>query len=159
MTIAPGMKKYFMMATALGFILLVADLWNAVVFGLSVGGAGPFIYGGIALASGVLLVIAAFFWINRAANPLFKPLVFTILGFLLTPLKPLLPLVSWAQRTCDRSLKWFVKTVYAPTLELALDNRASVLAIAAGLDAVLEQRTHQRVTVFRPLFEIGRAHV
>jgi PhoH-like ATPase len=31
----------------------------------------------------------------------------------------------------------------------------SVLAIAAGLDAVLEQRTHQRVTVFRPLFAVG----
>jgi PhoH-like ATPase len=31
----------------------------------------------------------------------------------------------------------------------------SVLAIAAGLDAVLEQRTHHRVTVFRPLFAVG----
>jgi len=31
----------------------------------------------------------------------------------------------------------------------------SVLAIAAGLDAVLEQRSHQRVTVFRPLFAVG----
>lgn len=31
----------------------------------------------------------------------------------------------------------------------------SVLAVAAGLDAVLEQRTHQRVTVFRPLFAVG----
>lgn len=31
----------------------------------------------------------------------------------------------------------------------------SVLAIAAGLDAVMEQRTHQRVTVFRPLFAVG----
>lgn len=78
--INPGMKKYFMMASVLGFALLAADLWNAVVFGLSVGGAGPFIYGGIALASGVLLVIAAYFWINRSANPLFKPVVFGILA-------------------------------------------------------------------------------
>jgi len=31
----------------------------------------------------------------------------------------------------------------------------SVLALAAGLDAVLEQRTHTRVTVFRPLFAVG----
>lgn len=31
----------------------------------------------------------------------------------------------------------------------------SVLAVAAGLDAVLEQRSHQRVTVFRPLFAVG----
>jgi multidrug efflux pump subunit AcrB len=62
-----------------------------------------------------------------------KNLVFTVLGFFLTPLKPLMPLVTWAQRTCDRSLKWFVKTIYAPTLDLALDNRFSVLAIAVGL--------------------------
>ncbi|MEZ5218299.1 MAG: PhoH family protein [Ilumatobacteraceae bacterium] len=31
----------------------------------------------------------------------------------------------------------------------------SVLAIAAGLDAVLEQRTHKRISVFRPLFAVG----
>ena len=31
----------------------------------------------------------------------------------------------------------------------------SVLALAAGLDAVLEQRTHTRVVVFRPLFAVG----
>lgn len=78
--ISPGMKKYFMMATVLGAVLLIADIWNAVTFGLSVGGSGPFIYGGIALASGVLLVIAAYFWLSRAANPLYKPIVFAILS-------------------------------------------------------------------------------
>ncbi|HKH04485.1 MAG TPA: PhoH family protein [Acidimicrobiales bacterium] len=31
----------------------------------------------------------------------------------------------------------------------------SVLALAAGLDAVLEQRTHKRVIVFRPIFPVG----
>ena len=31
----------------------------------------------------------------------------------------------------------------------------SVLALAAGLEAVLEQRTHKRVLVFRPLFAVG----
>ena len=31
----------------------------------------------------------------------------------------------------------------------------SVLALAAGLDAVLEQRTHKRVVVFRPLYAVG----
>ena len=30
-----------------------------------------------------------------------------------------------------------------------------MLALAAGLDAVLEQRTHKRVTVFRPLYAVG----
>jgi PhoH-like ATPase len=32
----------------------------------------------------------------------------------------------------------------------------SVLALAAGLDAVLEQRTHKRVTVFRPIYAVGQ---
>jgi PhoH-like ATPase len=31
----------------------------------------------------------------------------------------------------------------------------SVLALAAGLEAVLEQRTHKRVTVFRPIYAVG----
>jgi PhoH-like ATPase len=31
----------------------------------------------------------------------------------------------------------------------------SVLALAAGLEAVLEQRTHKRLLVFRPLFAVG----
>jgi PhoH-like ATPase len=31
----------------------------------------------------------------------------------------------------------------------------SVLALAAGLDAVLEQRTHNRVIVFRPIYPVG----
>ncbi len=31
----------------------------------------------------------------------------------------------------------------------------SVMAIAAGLEAVLEQRTHKRILVFRPLFAVG----
>ncbi len=31
----------------------------------------------------------------------------------------------------------------------------SVLALAAGLDSVIEQRTHNRVIVFRPIFPVG----
>jgi HAE1 family hydrophobic/amphiphilic exporter-1 len=62
-----------------------------------------------------------------------KNLVFTIFGIVLYPLRLLLPAVAWLQRCCDRGLKWFVKTVYAPTLDLALDNRLSVLALAACL--------------------------
>ena len=31
----------------------------------------------------------------------------------------------------------------------------SVIALAAGLDAVLEQRTHKRVVIFRPLYAVG----
>jgi hydrophobic/amphiphilic exporter-1 (mainly G- bacteria), HAE1 family len=60
-----------------------------------------------------------------------KNLVFTIFGIVLYPLRLLLPAVSWLQRCCDRGLKWFVKHLYAPTLDVALDNRLSVLALAA----------------------------
>jgi len=61
-----------------------------------------------------------------------KNLVFTIFGIVLAPLRVLMPAIGWLQRTCDQGLKWFVKTLYAPALDLALDNRLSVLATAAG---------------------------
>ena len=60
-----------------------------------------------------------------------KNLVFTIFGIVLYPLRLLLPAVAWLQGVCDRGLKRFVKHVYAPALEVALDNRLSVLAGAA----------------------------
>ncbi len=53
--------------------------------------------------------------------------------FVMSPLRPLLPAVRAVQRTCDDGLKWFVKRVYAPTLEMAIDNRWAVLALAAGI--------------------------
>lgn len=62
-----------------------------------------------------------------------KNLVFTILGVVLYPLRPLLPVVAALQRVCDRGLKWFVKTLYAPFLDFALDNRLTVLAAALGI--------------------------
>ncbi|MFM8414699.1 MAG: efflux RND transporter permease subunit, partial [Planctomycetota bacterium] len=62
-----------------------------------------------------------------------KNLVFTILGIVLYPLRLLLPVVAFLQRACDRGLKWFVRHVYSPLLELALDNRYSTLALAVGI--------------------------
>jgi len=62
-----------------------------------------------------------------------KNLVFTILGVVLWPLRPLLAVVGWLQRACDRGLKWFVGRVYSPFLDFALDNRLSVVATALGL--------------------------
>jgi HAE1 family hydrophobic/amphiphilic exporter-1 len=62
-----------------------------------------------------------------------KSLVFTILGIVLYPLRPLLVVVGWLQRACDGGLKWFVKNVYAPFLDFALDNRWSVMAAALGI--------------------------
>jgi multidrug efflux pump subunit AcrB len=62
-----------------------------------------------------------------------KNLVFTIIGIVLYPLRPLLTIVSWLQRVCDRSLKWFVRHVYSPILDFALDNRYSTLALAVSI--------------------------
>jgi multidrug efflux pump subunit AcrB len=62
-----------------------------------------------------------------------KNLVFTIIGLLLYPLRPLLAVVAWLQRACDRGLKWFVKSVYSPFLDLCLDNRLSTLAAALAI--------------------------
>jgi multidrug efflux pump subunit AcrB len=45
-------------------------------------------------------------------------------------LRLLLPAVEWLQRGCDRGLKWFVRSIYAPFLEFALDNRLAVMAAA-----------------------------
>ena len=62
-----------------------------------------------------------------------KSLVFTIIGIVLYPLRPLLIVVAWLQRACDRGLKWFVKSVYSPFLDLCLDNRLSTLAAALAI--------------------------
>ena len=62
-----------------------------------------------------------------------RNLVFTIIGAVLYPLRPFLRVVSWLQQACDRGLKWFVRRVYAPCLEVALDNRLTVLATAVGV--------------------------
>jgi len=53
--------------------------------------------------------------------------------FVTSPLRPLLPVLRAVQRSCDEGLKWFVKRVYAPALEMAIDNRWAVLAFAAGI--------------------------
>ena len=62
-----------------------------------------------------------------------KNLVFTIIGIVLYPLRPLLAVVAWLQRACDGGLKWFVKHVYSPFLDLCLDNRLSTLAAALAI--------------------------
>ena len=62
-----------------------------------------------------------------------KNLVFTILGAVFWPLRFLLRGVHWLQQICDRGLKWFVRTIYAPVLDAAIDNRWSTLAAAVGV--------------------------
>jgi HAE1 family hydrophobic/amphiphilic exporter-1 len=60
-------------------------------------------------------------------------LVFSLLGIALAPLKLLLPVVAALQQACDRGLKWFVKHVYSPILDAALDHRLATLATALAI--------------------------
>jgi multidrug efflux pump subunit AcrB len=62
-----------------------------------------------------------------------KNFVFTLFGIVLYPLRPLLAVISFLQRACDRSLKWFVRHIYSPVLDVALDNRFATLALAASI--------------------------
>ncbi len=62
-----------------------------------------------------------------------KSLVFTLLGIVLYPLRILLPVVAFLQRACDLGLKWFVRRIYSPVLDLALDNRLATLAAAVSV--------------------------
>ena len=62
-----------------------------------------------------------------------KSLVFTIFAIVLYPLRIFLPAIGWLQNKSDRGLKWFVKKIYAPLLEISLKNRLTVLALAIGM--------------------------
>ena len=74
--------------------------------------------------------------------------VFTLLGVVLYPLRLLLPVVAFLQRTCERSLKWFVRHIYSPVLDFALDNRYSTLALAVGVLLVAMGIVSSGVTPF-----------
>jgi len=76
-------------------------------------------------------------------------LLFRVFGVVFYPLKLLLPWVSWLQRTCDRGLKWFVRNLYAPFLDIALDNRLAVLASALGLLLVAMGIVRSGITPFQ----------
>ena len=78
-----------------------------------------------------------------------KNLVFTIFGIVLYPLRILLPVIGWSQQACDRGLKWFVKKLYAPFLEFALDNRLTVLATAVGILLIAVGVVRSGITPFQ----------
>ena len=77
-----------------------------------------------------------------------KNLLFRLMEVFLYPLRILLPVVSFLQRCCDRGLKWFVRHVYAPVLEVALDNRLATLALAVGVLMVAVGIVRSGVTPF-----------
>jgi HAE1 family hydrophobic/amphiphilic exporter-1 len=62
-----------------------------------------------------------------------KNLVYTIFGVALAPLRLLLPVLHALQVGCDRGLKWLVRRIYSPLLEVALDNRLATLACALSI--------------------------
>lgn len=62
--IHPSMKPYFKLAGVLGFCLLAIDVVLAFKFGVSIDTTTGIIYALIAVGSGVLLVIAAYFWMT-----------------------------------------------------------------------------------------------
>ena len=77
-----------------------------------------------------------------------KSLLFTILGVVLYPLRLLLPVIAFLQRACERTLKWVVRHIYSPLLDIALDNRLSTLAVALGILLVAMGIVRSGVTPF-----------
>jgi HAE1 family hydrophobic/amphiphilic exporter-1 len=77
-----------------------------------------------------------------------KSLLFTILGVILYPLRLLLPVIAFLQRACERTLKWVVRHIYSPLLDIALDNRLSTLAVALGILLVAMGIVRSGVTPF-----------
>lgn len=70
----------------------------------------------------------------------------------------------WGLRPRNKEQRFALELLLDPDISvIALDGRAgtgkTLLAIAAGLELVVEQRTHERLAVYRPLVPVGRADV
>ena len=70
----------------------------------------------------------------------------------------------WGLRPRNKEQRFALELLLDPEIEvIALDGRAgtgkTLLAIAAGLEQVVEQRRYERVAVYRPLVPVGRADV
>lgn len=79
----------------------------------------------------------------------------------------LLPAASpeaWGLRARSKEQRFALELLMDPDVSVvALDGRAgtgkTVMAIAAGLEQVVESRTYERLAVYRPLVPVGRADV
>ncbi|NCY02563.1 MAG: efflux RND transporter permease subunit, partial [Planctomycetia bacterium] len=69
--------------------------------------------------------------------------------FVLSPLRPLVPVLQFLQRGCDDGLKWFVRRVYAPTLEVAIEHRFAVLSGALAILILAVGLIRSGVTPFK----------
>ncbi len=70
----------------------------------------------------------------------------------------------WGLRARNKEQRFALELLLDPAIEvIALDGRAgtgkTLLAIAAGLEQVVEQRRYERLAVYRPLVPVGRADV
>ncbi len=71
---------------------------------------------------------------------------------------------AWGLRARSKEQRFALELLLDPEVSVvALDGRAgtgkTVLAIAAGLEQVVETRTYERLAVYRPLVPVGRADV
>jgi PhoH-like ATPase len=71
---------------------------------------------------------------------------------------------AWGLRPRSKEQRFALELLLDPDIAvIALDGRAgtgkTILAIAAGLDQVVEQRRYERLAVYRPLVPVGRADV
>ncbi|MBJ7426314.1 MAG: PhoH family protein [Ilumatobacteraceae bacterium] len=71
---------------------------------------------------------------------------------------------AWGLRARSKEQRFALDLLLDPEVSvIALDGRAgtgkTVLAIAAGLDQVVEQRRYEKLAVYRPLVAVGRADV
>jgi PhoH-like ATPase len=71
---------------------------------------------------------------------------------------------AWGLRSRSKEQRFALELLIDPTVSIvALDGRAgtgkTVLAVAAGLEQVVEQRRYERLAIYRPLVPVGRADV
>jgi len=71
---------------------------------------------------------------------------------------------AWGLRPRNKEQRFALELLLDPDIAvIALDGRAgtgkTVMAIAAGLEQVVEQRRYERLAVYRPLVPVGRADV
>lgn len=71
---------------------------------------------------------------------------------------------AWGLRARSKEQRFALELLLDPSIEvIALDGRAgtgkTLLAVAAGLEQVVEQARYERLAVYRPLVPVGRADV
>ena len=71
---------------------------------------------------------------------------------------------AWGLRARSKEQRFALELLLDPSVSIvALDGRAgtgkTVLAVAAGLEQVVEQRRYERLAIYRPLVPVGRADV